>query len=266
MNVENLLETAITNLNFDKLMSIPGGAAPLLTSHKDRTLTNLEKHLDAPVRIRQELGFDDVRGFVEYVKAFSSPATVVFASPGGVTAIFDYHQPDKPSWATHRAFYNLQLTPEWRAWAGMAGRSMDQRAFAEFLDENRESIKAPSGSELLTAVRQMRATVTSKIASLVQDDGINATFDFKKDVEVKAGNQVELPKALTVVLKPYDGLDDLPGGQIAYELEARISYALDEENKRIAFSYAIQNFERAKKRAFDGIVKAIGDAIGDVAS
>lgn len=217
------------------------------------TLQSLEQYLDTPVRINEITSFDAVNGFCDYIKKFKGENTVLFASERKVTAIFDYHIKDLASWCKHRAIYKLQRTPEWSKWEDQNQRDMRQRGFLNFLEDVNHTIMQPSGAEILTLIRALRATVRSEQVQIVDEDGQGTEVEFKRKAEVKAANNVHLPREITVRLVPY--LDV----QTYYDVQVRLDVSVDEESNSICFSYRIVQFDQVKRQAFEDTVRNIAE-------
>jgi uncharacterized protein YfdQ (DUF2303 family) len=261
MSEKNIVESTLENL-VEKRPIVVDGGVPFLPVPPEWSLRSLEEYLPKPRRVKQDILFDDVSGFIEYVKEYKTERTVLFANPRAITGLIDYHAKDDPSWCSHKASYNLAHTVEWQAWEEKQNRQMSQEDFAHFLDEQVETIEAPKPGEVLAIVKQFRATVTSKLVSVLNDNGSTASFEFKKDVSANGGgNAVELPKELVIVLKPYEGVNGLAGGNDPYRLRLRLKYMVNPQNTSVTFSFTILNFDRAKKDAFDTLVAAVRTAV-----
>lgn len=248
---KNVVETVLENM--PEVIDVDdGNGRPYSIIPASMQVIGTEKYLERPRSIEQIVSFSDVTGFQDYIHEFKVSETILFASDKRIEAIFEYHGAEKPSWCRHRARYNLSNSPEWIQWKESRKRKMSQTDFATFLESLLPTIESPAAADVLSVVRAIRATVTSKVISLVSDDGINASLEFKRDVEVKgAGLHVELPKELTIIVSPFFGIE------LNYKLKVRLGYELKESERTLLFSYDILNFERASKDAFDELVKMI---------
>lgn len=262
MSERNIVETTLENLVKREPTYLVDEGVPFLQVPGGWDVQSLEQFLPYPVRLKQEIVFDDVSGFIDYVKEFKSDRSVLFANPRCLTAILDYHGKDDPSWCSHKAVYSLAHTVEWKAWESSQNRQMTQEDFAWFLEEQIATIEAPKAGDLLSVVKQFKATVTSKVVSVLNDNGTTASFEFRKDVNAAGGaSSVELPKELTVILKPYDGISGLDEDGHFYRFQVRLKYQLRPDNNGVTFSYAIVGFDRGKKVVFDALVAAVRKAV-----
>ena len=141
--------------------------APLALVPQGLDLQVLEQHLPAPTRTKQNLTVLDAATFIDYVKRFTTNATVVFCNgPNGRTfrAVFDYHQPDQPAWGSHSASYACPLTVEWGNWKATDRKRLSQADFAEFIEDNVKDVVtneqtpgAPSAADMLEISRTLQA-------------------------------------------------------------------------------------------------------------
>ena len=247
----NIVETVLNNLP-SVSQHIDEDGVPYAYVPRGFYVQNLEEFLERPRRIRQNINFDDVSGFISYVKEYGDGKSKLFAHLNGVTAIFDYHTREFADRGTHRAFFKTQHTPEWLEWSSSIGKRFNQSAFANFLESVLPTIYAPAAADVLQVVRSIRASITNKYVSVIDDDGLSANLEFKRDVEVRGtGKQVELPKQLKVLLKPYLGAD------FVTELPIRLRYELEDEGSRVVFAYEILQFDRIRQEAFERLATLI---------
>jgi len=187
----------------------------------------------APTRAKSCPQFTEVRGFIEYVNRFKTPATVMFASVSDTgaqfTAIIDYHSKDKPDYGSHRAIFTLERTTEWNDWMEHNRVAMAQLDFAEFLEEHQNLIVAPKGAELLELVLTLegKQDVAWQSVERLKDGGAKLMYDEVVNVSgaTKAGI-VKLPDAIVAQVRIFHGI---PGDKV----EARLKYRMTERKIRL---------------------------------
>lgn len=102
----------------------------------------LDEYRTAPERRTGTAHLGDLDSFIAHTARFADEHSALFASPNpkspSLTAVLDYHEKtDKgaPRFGTHRGVYAFPLSDEWLAWTGQNAKPMDQRRFAEFLED-----------------------------------------------------------------------------------------------------------------------------------
>lgn len=153
-----------------------GTLPPLVALSTATRLESTKRFTDelrtAPERVKGTAVLDSPESFIDYVKAFAGLETKLFASANvfscpSIGAIIDHHGkgPDiKPSFCTHRARHDFQLSDEWLAWTGRATKSFPQKEFAEFIEDHLIDVLSP---EHLDAVdKDLKATVENLGVSL----------------------------------------------------------------------------------------------------
>ena len=136
---------------------------------------------DKPRLLRGAAAIGDEQSFIAHVARFADSHSVIFASKAGVTAIYDYNLPVKSGeprdtsarFGIHRATFMPELSEEWKAWIGGAGKPLPQEAFADFLDEHLYDLaaatearpKVPSPADLATMAHSLKVTSEDALES-----------------------------------------------------------------------------------------------------
>jgi uncharacterized protein YfdQ (DUF2303 family) len=120
----------------------------LIATPLNKKVTDLTGYLDetrvAPVRKTGQHPFADVESFCGFISEHKQDPTRVWAklppdlsTPGSFEAIIDFHgtKPDKADWGRLRATYAPALSPEWQAWMTAGSDWMNQREFAQFIED-----------------------------------------------------------------------------------------------------------------------------------
>jgi uncharacterized protein YfdQ (DUF2303 family) len=102
----------------------------------------LDEYRTAPERRKGTAQLGDLASFIAHTSRFSDEHSALFASPNpkapSLTAVLDYHEKTsigEPRYGQHRGVYAFPLSDEWVAWTTQNGKPMDQRRFAEFLED-----------------------------------------------------------------------------------------------------------------------------------
>lgn len=118
----------------------------------ESALPYIDSFLAMPRRPRGVVTLDTADSFTEFVQRFKDVPTVLFAKlepekqAAAMLAVFDYHRgQDDPTnenhggianWCQFRAHLPFRISPEWKAWADVDGKPMEQADFAEFIEEH----------------------------------------------------------------------------------------------------------------------------------
>lgn len=112
----------------------------------------IERYRLAPDRIKGTAKVETLESFIELVNRHKSEHSVIFAATSwpnpSLSAVIDYYTTDHgTAHKQHRVNYAFPLTEEFKAWIGQNGKSMEQMAFAEFLEEHAAELAAPMDQE-----------------------------------------------------------------------------------------------------------------------
>lgn len=274
---KNLLETFVEHQNdVDTILTVPGTEQPLVILHNSgKQVTDLEKYLPTPLKLKATKEFKDIRGFIDYVNDFKCDNTVIFAGSSKIIAIFDYHKKDDPQWCHHIAQFNLEISTRWSIWTNANNEWMTQKRFADFLDSGLNEIieskiddkTTPSQASVLSIVKNFRTTQTYEYDSSI-DEG-NETIGFKKVIQGGSSKteKLTLPEYVMIAIQPYENIhvinDRLSEGlQLpAYELKVKLSWMVQTEGERgvLAFKIQILNVENVLNKTLEKIKNAVVD-------
>lgn len=223
----------------------------------DTKLENVEGLLLRPVRKTGCPQFTRSNSFCEYVNEQKEAESRLYVTgPTTVLAIINHHahQEDEPGWGDHRASFQLTKTAEWCVWNNSNGKNMDQRTFAQFLDDNSEDIASPAGSELLELVRTIKASQRLELSGEVNEKNelTGSTFSLLGQTKVGAKEEVELPGEFTLSIAPYEGSEKLP-------VRARLRFQIN--NAKLSLSYELVKVAKIERQALENIVKGIEEAV-----
>lgn len=201
---------------------------------------SLENVLPAPTRKRANVTMNDADSFIAYINKHSgynhvgievvSPANCALYADADfeaqtikITGLLDDHGGNiaDAKWRDHRATFEPKSTVEWKRWNESDGKRMEQKQFAEFIEENLPDITAmegmPSGSDMLRMATQFEMNSAKRFKSSLdlQSNGVAMTFVDEQDHETET--KMNLFKKFALGIRVFIGGN-------AYPLEARLKF------------------------------------------
>lgn len=261
----NVLETFLENrADFQYVnKDIPD----LIIADSSKQLHSIERFLPEPRTIEYNREFTDLRGFIDYVNDFKTDNTVCFAGAKQIEVIFNAHQKDKPSWQKHSVTYKINQSHRWQIWTQAHNQWKNQKNFAEFLDTGLNEIVSPKQSDILSLVKNFRATVSYEVDYQEVPGGTN--FAYSKTVKGMAKKEnIEIPEYIEIALQPFDNLTVInsrlkPELKIpAYTLRAKINFRVEKnpsDEQTVEFKIQILNFEDAVNETLESIRAVMGE-------
>lgn len=210
--------------------------------------------------------------FLEHFGRFKSESeSVIFAHPDPssprLTAIYDYHTIENPSFQRHRAMLILKPSKEWVLWAKAEAQTpMSQLDFAQLLEDRIEDVRDPSVSpEKVRALADVYGTVATPTDLLTLKDGLTiradvrvtniqrlssgqAALSFEESHTDQAGNQLRVPGAFFIAIPVFEGGP-------AYLLAVRLRYRLN--GGKVTWSIAIRDQQKAFDNAFQEVIEKV---------
>lgn len=131
-----------------------GTAANILVLPDGKHIHSIKQYLDeylpAPERRHGTANLTTVESLVAHANRFKDEHSVVFATESrknpSITVVLDYHEQSaagKPRWGKHRAHYAFPFSDEWTAWQAKNGVVLDQKEFAEFMEDRIADVLQP---------------------------------------------------------------------------------------------------------------------------
>lgn len=174
-------------------------------------------------RTKQNVRLDTKDSFCDYVSAYGSSTTRLFADLGQnrFVAVMDYHSLTDPGATEHRATYCLQESEQWARWKAVSGKLLSQADFVRFLEENCTDFSAPSAAELHEICRDFSAKRRVDFREAVRLDNGARQFEFVEEIKGTSRNgEIEVPSKFVLQIPIYYG-------EAATELHAFLRYAID---------------------------------------
>lgn len=191
-----------------------------------------------PKFVKQAVAMADAASFVAYVNRYKTAETMIFASVGDAggsfLAIIDYHaKAGLPGRTTHRATYQTKQTKEWETWMQNNGQKKTQLQFAEFLENNSDLFREPSGAALMELVLNLEGKNHVNFFSGARLQSGGNSLQYTEEVQLRGTTQsttkegsLEIPDILTAGISPFYGAP-------AYEVKARFKYRIDGKNLQL---------------------------------
>lgn len=255
MDINDLLVTAIaTGAEKREPLDLPNGGKGVLVpqGYQLKELAPIEPNL---TRIRGGVTMVDLDSWVAYVNRFKSEDTQVFASPDPgsfhVTAVLDYHNADGlPAHCAHKAVYAPRYAVQWQRWSQIG--TMEQVAFAEFIEENRADVQEPAAAVLLDIITKFKATKKAEYDSVVYQPNGDVMIGWSEKTEA-VGKAVAVPTELKL------GIPVFFRGTL-YAVPAFLRYRLD--GGKLRFQVKLDRPEYIEEAAIAEITKAVGEQTG----
>lgn len=216
------------------------------------------KPLDPPLsHIKQSVNFDDVESFCNYVSTFKTDGTAIFAAitAGKIIAILDYHgKAGHAAYCAHKATYVLPHSEQWKRWTGIDNKSIPQRSFAEFIEENIADVIEPAGAALLEVATSLQSTRKVEFHSGVNLGNGTVQLKYTEEDDTKTGKQaLVIPQKIKLGIPVYFG--DAP-----YGIDCFFRYRI--EDGKLNFQIRIQGREMIVQDAFQQKAAAVQAATG----
>lgn len=211
-----------------------------------------------PGYLKQSVTLQTVDSLVDYTNRFKGADTVLFAdiASSRIVAVLDFHTAAAKDKApevrrgVHRADMQLPFSEEWKVWTGIDKQLKQQLEFARFIEENAAEIIAPSGGELLDAVRDLQAHRKVNFIKAVRTASENETFEYADETEARTKGDIELPTKFQLKVPVYFG-------EPPTELYAFLRWKLDEG--KLLLGIALHRAEHVRQAIFKQIVLTVGD-------
>lgn len=207
-----------------------------------------------PKFIRQSVTLQATESLGVYVNRYKGPTTLLFAdvTQNAIAALIDYHGVvDDAEHVAHRATMVLPFSEEWNIWKGASGQLKPQLEFARFIEENGGDVVAPSGGEILDAMRDLQANRKVNFIKAVRTSSDNENFEYTDETEMKTRGGIEVPTKFKLNIPVYFG-------EPATEVYAFLRWKLDDG--KLTLGIVLHRAEHVRQAVFKQIVLAVGEA------
>jgi uncharacterized protein YfdQ (DUF2303 family) len=186
-----------------------------------------EALLAHPRRTKATATLTTPESFIEYVKKFGTPATMVWChfNPQSFAlsfaAVIDENAPNNAGWRSHQAKYTPEMSAEWKTWTGDNKKSKSQIDFAEFLERHEKDIASvegfPTSLDMMTLATEFVASSEKRVKSVVRLQGGGVRLDYVEDDDAATLTAMKLFDKFAV------GIPVFWAGP-GYRIDARLKY------------------------------------------
>lgn len=221
--------TSIEVVNIDALGL--KGSFPILIDRKSGQAKSLktlaEEYRDRPARKSGIAKVFTLESFCDLTNRHKTADSVIFADTNwrqpSLTTVVDYHTKDATGPADngkHRIHYEFPLSEEWAAWMGLDGQPMDQKAFAEWIEEHLPELAAPTADEVDELEKTFNMTVATPNKMVMLSRGLQVNVEsrvknsttlqsgegeilFEEEHRDAAGNKLSVPGLFILAIPPF---------------------------------------------------------------
>jgi uncharacterized protein YfdQ (DUF2303 family) len=240
----------IQNLDPSEPVALPTGV----------TAESLERFLPFPQRERGSVTFQKLGSLLDYAERHHEQgATAIFADADGhhVCAVLNWHAPatdvsSTAGWGDHSLIYSMKFTREYQDWTGIAGRSLTQTQFAEFLEEHLDNIQKPEPAALLEAVSRLSGKRNISFESSKRLDNGDVSIEWKEDTQTSNG---AFPSRFMIQIPIYRGAEKAT----TFEINALLRYRINDG--KLAFEVKLLHVDAIRDLAFDQVLSEINRTV-----
>lgn len=207
------------------------GVFPILIDRKSGAAksikTLVEEYRHRPERKSGVAKVFTLDSFVDLTNRHKTSDSVIFADTNwrqpSLTTVVDYHTKDASGPADngkHRIHYEFPLSEEWDAWMRLDGQQMDQKAFAEWIEEHLPELAAPTAAEVEELEKTFNMTVASPNKMVMLSRGLQVNVEsrvktsttlqsgegellFEEEHRDAAGNKLSVPGLFVLAIPPF---------------------------------------------------------------
>ncbi|MFT4126268.1 MAG: DUF2303 family protein [Gordonia sp. (in: high G+C Gram-positive bacteria)] len=128
---------------------------------------------------------------------------------GQVEAVYNDHHSAGAGLRDNRLRLELRADTDWQAWHTLSGQYLAQEAFGDAIEELLHTVVEPPQAGLMEVIDSIRATSKGVFESKISRRDGAQKLEFREDVTTSAGrsSQLDVPKTVTLALRPWEGLD-----------------------------------------------------------
>lgn len=249
----------IATLNY-RPQNVEGHHFVVLSDHfKTHDITNLvEKAQPTPRRKTGRVELQDLESLLTYCAEMAAAKTALVycnRNDSTITAVFNDHRAAEAGWRDHRAQYKAEFTPEFKRWIDNNKKTMDQTAFAEFIEDNFVDIPGAAAQVMLDVATTIQATTGISFSSAKRLQNGQSQLVYNETIDARAGasGALEIPKEFALGLRIYKN-------GAGYKLNARLKYRLN--SGQVKFWYELDRPEVSIDDAFSDYITTMRDKSG----
>jgi len=227
----------------------------------------LDHHRPRPRRKTGTVRVHTADSFAGYLDKHAIPETEVWADypEQRLVGVINAHQDAVSSedataadhgagYGDHRIELELVKTDAWTAWERNDRKWLDQKAFAEHIEDQAIDVVAPDSATMLEIAQSFHATTGVNFTGAQRLHSSEVTLKYEENTAAKAGEKgdIEIPTQFQLTLRPFEGGED-------YTVYARFRYRLS--GGQLALSYHLVRPGDVLREAFNDYVNAVDVAV-----
>lgn len=230
--IRRLADAAGTTIEMFEIEAVGiSGEFPILIDRKSGTAKSikalLEEYRERPARKTGIAKVFTLDSFIDLTNRHKTAESAIFADTNwrqpSLTSVIDYHTKNAGGPADngkHRVHYEFPLSEEWDAWIKLDGQQMDQKAFAEWIEEHLPELAAPTADEVDELEKTFNMTVASPNKMVMLSRGLQVNVEsrvktsttlqsgegellFEEEHRDAAGNKLSVPGLFILAIPPF---------------------------------------------------------------
>lgn len=163
-----------------------------------------------------------------------------------------------PGWGDLRVTYQAVRTPAWVAWCTEDSKMLDQREFAELIEDRLSDIVDPPSLDMLEVAQSIEGTIGAQFKSSRRLSNGERKLVYEESVQTQAGSggELEVPEKFTIRLAPYEGAD-------LVDVECRLRVRIN--GGPLKLGYKIIDRDQIERDAFRSVVAGVNAHLNDAA-
>lgn len=187
----------------------------------------IEEFRERPARKTGTARAFTLESFVDLTNRHKTTDSVIFADTNwrepSLTSVIDYHQivqGGDPDNGKHRVHYAFPLSEEWSEWIGQDGQFMDQKDFAQWIEDHLPELATPHATEvealeqtfnlavarpnqMVALSRGLQVHVESRVKNSTTLQTGEGELLFEEEHRDAAGNKLSVPGLFILAIPPF---------------------------------------------------------------
>lgn len=178
---------------------------------------------------------------------------------GRIVAVYNDHSAEVAGWRDDRLVLQLVADRDWAAWHAISGKWYSQAEFGDVVEDLLHTVVAPDQADLLEIIDTVRATTSAEFASKIDRHDGSQSIAYSEDVKAAAGrasrsSQLEVPKTVTLRLRPWDGHVDT--------LDVEAYFRLRVNGGQLALAIKLRPTDQIVREAWASVVRSVTETTG----
>lgn len=212
-NIAKTVADLVKTLHNPQMITVTDGIAraPAAVLPRGLAIESVESLLasyrERPRRRRGTASFTDLDSLIAHANRFKGEHSALFAiddrKAPQIISVINYNQAGfegAPEFGDHRGHYHFPLSDEWKAWAEVDGKMLDQGEFAEFIEDRIGDVTAapteaadPSFARGRTDGEGQRASNLADLQKLLGGTwaGQSTLMEMSKGMKINEGARVK---------------------------------------------------------------------------